>query len=299
MVALAREQGSGAAPAAAQAPGRVAVGVVCEGGLLMPIAVRSQDVWRSLTEKADAGAPLPLTREATSLPRTGWTIVPFDANVASRTLTLSGSALLDDTSVCTDQEGFRTDAPNNARSRRPTDFIGIAVMGSVTVERVETVQHLPDPPSRRIGNLITLLVQALEADRVEASAAGKPMPTANQRSRTPVDLDNMWRYRHAGNDWYYFEAEKDYSTDDGTGNTLVKGWIVAAASGSSASLVRVHVSVGDIADPVTLETHALGVLRVDDHVIWILDEKTYESRNFELVEIPASQKSPVCILHGC
>jgi hypothetical protein len=101
--------------------------------MLLPIAVRSQGAWRSLTDdqKAEPGAPLKLTSEATSLTRAGWTIVPFDANVTSRTLMLEGPAVLDDATVCTDQEGFRTDAPTNARSRRPTDFIGIAVMGSV------------------------------------------------------------------------------------------------------------------------------------------------------------------------
>jgi hypothetical protein len=300
VVAAAREQGRGGAAAAAQtAAPAAAVGVVCEGGLLMPIAVRSQDAWRSLTEKADPGAALTLTREAASLPRVGWTIVPFDVNVASRALTLAGPALLDDSSVCNDQEGFRTDAPTNARSRRPTDFIGIALMGRVTVERVETVQHLPDPESRRVGNLIVQLVQALEAERLDALPAGTALPSASQRSRTPVDLDNMWRYRYAGNDWYYFEAEKDYSSDGNTGNTFVKGWMVAAASRADASLVRVHVSVGDIEDGVTLETHALGVLRVDDRAIWILDERNYEGRNFQLVEIPTSQKLPACILHEC
>jgi hypothetical protein len=57
--------------------------------------------------------------------------------------------------------------------------------------------------------------------------------------------------------------------------------------------------LGKVVDGVTLQGHALGVLRVEDRVIWILDEKTYESRNFELVEIGPDQKQPVCILHGC
>ncbi|OFV93089.1 MAG: hypothetical protein A3G76_11670 [Acidobacteria bacterium RIFCSPLOWO2_12_FULL_65_11] len=298
---LAREQGSGAAPAAGQATARVAVGVVCEGGMLLPIARRSQGAWRSLTddEKAEVGVPLKLTSEATSLPRAGWTIVPFDANVTSRILNLEGSAVVDDASACTDQEGFRTDAPANARSRRPTDFIGIAVMGRVMVERVETVQHLPDPSSRRVGSLVVQLVQALEAERVEASATGRFVPSASQRARTPVDLDNMWRHRHGENDWYYFAAQKDYTNFDDTGNTLVKGWIVAAASGNGASLMKVGVSVGNALDGVTVQTHALGVLRVDDRAIWILDELTYESRKFELVDIPSSQRQPVCILRGC
>ena len=93
-VGLARGQGGGAASAAGQTAGNVAVGVVCEGGMLLPVAVRSQGAWRSLTDdgKAQAGAPLKLTSEATRLPRSGWTIVPFDANVKSRALTLEGSA---------------------------------------------------------------------------------------------------------------------------------------------------------------------------------------------------------------
>jgi len=278
-----------------------AIGVVCEGGLLMPIAVRGQGAWRSLTDedKADAGAPLKLTGEAKSLPRDGWRIVPFDLNVSPRALRLEGPGLLDDTSVCADQEGFRTDAPTNARARRPTDFIGIALMGAVTFERVETVQHLPDTSSRRIGTLITPLVQALEAERVEAAPAGKRVPSAGQRARIPVDLDNMWRYRHAGNDWYYFEAQKDYSDELDTGSTFVKGWMVTAVSGADAALMKVRVEVGNMIDAVTLQSHALGVLRVDDRVVWIIDERTYETRRFELVEIPQSQIAPVCVLHAC
>ncbi|MGB7219470.1 MAG: hypothetical protein WBD07_11745 [Vicinamibacterales bacterium] len=298
-VALAREQGRGVAPAAGQAAALAAVGVVCEGGLLMPVAVRSQGAWRSLTESAEPGVPLKLTREAASLPRAGWTFVPFDANVVPRPLALQGPALLDDASVCADQEGFRTDAPANARARRPTDFIGIAVMGSLAVERVETVQHLPDPPSRRVGSLIVELAQALEAERVEASATGSFLPSASQRSRTAVDLDNMWRYRYAGNDWYYFAAQKDYSNDDATGSTFIKGWFVAAVSGNGAALMKVDASVGNAADGVTAQTYALGVLRVDGRIVWILDEHTYEGRSFELVDVGPSQGQLVCILRRC
>jgi len=39
---------------------------------------------------------------------------------------------------------------------------------------------------------------------------------------------------------------------------------VAAASGNGASLMKVGVSVGNALDGVTVQTHALGVLRVDD-----------------------------------
>lgn len=306
VVGLVPGQGNGAVSAAAQASGSVAVGVVCEDGLLLPIAALRGATWRSLTddERAEAGVPLKLTAEARNLPRAGWTIVPFDAAVASRPLTLEGSALLDDTSVCTDQEGFHTDAPS-ARSRRPTDFIGIAVTGGVRVEPVETVQHLPDPASRRVGRLIAGLVEALEAERAEAVAASagerhaRRVPSAEQRSRVDVEILNMWRHRHADNDWYYFEAQKDYTEENDTGNTLVKGWLVAASSGDGASLMNVRVSIGNAFDGVTVQGNALGVLRVEDHVVWILYEQTYESRSFELVAIGRERRQPVCILHGC
>ena len=289
-------QQRGVAPAASRPAARIAVGAVCEGGLLLPIAVRAGDTWRPLTDDKD-GPPLKLTSEATNLPRAGWTILPFDPNVASRALALTGAALVDDASPCADQEGFRTNAPS-ARARRPTEFIGIALMGNVTVDRVETVQHLPDPASRRVGAMIIQLAQALEAERVEAVGSGTLVPSATQRSRVAAELWNMWRYRHGENDWYYFEAQKNYDSDT-TGNTFVTGWIAAAPSGSSASLMKVNVSVGNASDGVTAQAIALGVLRVGDRAVWLFDEQGYAGRRFEMVEIGLSQRQPVCILRGC
>jgi hypothetical protein len=264
---------------------------------MLPIAVRAQGAWRSLTDDGKDEVPLKVTSEAAGLPRMGWTVIPFDAAIAPRPLRLDGPAIVDESSPCTDQEGFRTDAPN-ARPRRPTEFTAIATLGPVTVERVETVQHLPDAPSRRVGTLIVEMTQVLEAERVEAAGANRLMPSADQRAEVDVEIWNMWRYRHGGNDWYYFEAQKNYDSAE-TGNTFVTGWIAAAPSGSSASLMKVDVRVGLASDGVTAQSIALGVLRTGDRAVWIFDQQVYEGRHFELVETPPAQRLPACILRGC
>ena len=129
VMALATVAGLAQAPQRGDAPAaRIAVGAVWEDGLLLPIAVRSGNAWRPLTDDRD-GPPLRLTSEATRLPRTGWTILPFDPNVAQRALTLDGEARVDDASPCADQEGIRTNAPS-ARARRPTNSSGSRSWGA-------------------------------------------------------------------------------------------------------------------------------------------------------------------------
>jgi hypothetical protein len=287
----------GAAPAAPRPPARIAVGAVCEDGLLLPIAVRNQNSWRALTDDRD-GPPLKLTVEAKALPRTGWTFLPFDPDIASEPLTPEGTARLDDASPCADQEGFRSNAPKGARARRPTEFIGLALMGGLTVGRVETVQHMPDPASRRVGTLAMQLTQALETERAEAAARSPLLPSAEDRARVDVLLWNMWRYRYAERDWYYFETQKDYESET-TGNTFVKGWVVATPSGASASLMNVQVSVGNASDGVTAQAIALGVLRVGASAAWLFHEQGYEGGRFELVEMAAAPRQPVCLLRAC
>jgi hypothetical protein len=283
----------------AQDADRVAVGIMCEGSVLHPVVMRSQQKWTSLTEDDEPrqlGDPLKITGAAKALPREGWTLFPSGGG-APRVLKVGGAV---GGPPCFN-EGFKIEGATQPQ--------GVAVLGEATVDPVEDVRRLPDASSRRIGNVIIQLTNSFEAERAETAETYVPgpggerreyLPSASQRARGKVNIDRLWRHHFNDADWYYFEARKSYS-DPGreVGDTVAQGWIRAAASGGYTSLFDVSVILGNVDDKGLLKLDEVhGVVRLGDRAFWVVTVLGYESGFFQLKEIGPYGEAPKDIPPG-
>ncbi len=286
----------GGGTSSAQAPSpvysRFSVGVVRGDGILLPLASKENETWTVLRSHSSVGdRSLYKLADAQTVPREGWTYVPWDSGV-SRPLSILDTVTTD--AHCARQEGFTTNAPPpGSKLDAPHLMAAIAIHGDVSAVRVEDVGHQPDATSKRVARFVVQLTHALDAE-----TAAVPR---NERERVPVQITTLARDRvgdggaHGYVDYYYFEAHKRYRGVESYAN----GWLVS--SRGSFSVLRTTAGIYRRG-----RTHGrqfgrvLGVLRLrrSHSSVWVMEMRGYEGDAYEIVE-PGSEQVLTIDGGGC
>jgi hypothetical protein len=279
-VVIASSHAMGASPVQAPSPvhsSGVIVGVVRGDGFLLPLASKENEAWTLL--------------EAQRVPRQGWTYVPWGAGVP-RPLAVLDMVTVD--AYCSHLDGFATNAPPpSAKLDAPHLMSGIAIHGDVSAVPVEDVVRRPDATSSRVARFVVQLTHALEAERAPVSRRS-PRTTipSNGRERVPVRITTLARVRGSGVhgvDSYYFEAHKRY----GPVESYANGWL--ASSPFSVSVVSATGGISGGGETGRRRGRVLGVLRIRQASVWVMEMRGYEGDSYDLVEMPAGQ---VLSVHG-
>jgi hypothetical protein len=267
---------------------RVIVGVVRGDGVLLPLASRQNDTWTVLRSFDSAGRGVFRIASAASLPRDGWRFVRWDAG-APRALALRDMAEID--AHCNRQEGFRTDAPPDPTLDAPHLMSGIATHGETTVVRADDAIRRPDASSQRVSQFVVQLTHALETERA-AVARGSARPTipSTGRERVAVEITTLSRDRVRDADYYYFESRKQY----GTVESYASGWVTS--SPFAVSVVNTTSGIYSGGETARRRGRVLGVLRIGQSAVWVMEMRGYEGDSYELVEMPPSRQ--VVSIHG-
>jgi hypothetical protein len=284
----------GGSASSAQAPvySRLSIGVVRGDGILLPLASKENETWTVLRSFSSVGdSSLYKLLDAQSVPREGWTYVPWDAGVP-RPLALLNMVTPD--AHCGRQEGFATNAPPpSSKLDSPHLMSGIAIHGDVSALRVEDMVHQPDAVSRRVARFVVQLTHALEAETASVPQSIPP----NERERVPVQITTLARDRvgdggaHGYVDYYYFEAHKRYRAVESYAN----GWLVS--SQGSFSVLRTTAGIYRGGETARQRGRVLGVLRlrIRRSSVWVMEMRGYEGDTYEIVE-PGSEH--VLKVHG-
>jgi hypothetical protein len=183
---------------------------------------------------------------------------------------------------CNRQEGFSTNAPPPDPKLDASHLMsGIAIHGDAAPGRIESVAHQPDATSRRAARLVVQLTHALEAERASVSPKSRRTTIpSNGRTRVPVQITTLARDRVGEVDYYYFEAHKRY----GAVESYASGWL--ASSPFSVSVVSVDGGIYGGGETVRRRGRVLGVLRIGQASVWVMEMRAYESDSYEIVEMP-------------
>jgi len=283
-VMIAASPGGGESSAQAPHPvySRLNIGVVRGDGILLPLASKENETWTILRSRSSVGdRSLYKLLDAQSVPREGWTYVPWDSGV-SRPLTILDTVTTD--AHCGLQEGFATNAPPpGSKLDSPHLMSGIAIHGDVSALRIEDMVHQPDAMSRRVARFVVQLTHALEA---ETSVRPKSPPAIppNERERVPVQITTLARDRvgdggaHGYVDYYYFEAHKRYRAVESYAN----GWL--ASSPSSLSIVRTTAGIDRGGESARQRGRVLGVMRIRRSSVWVMEMRGYEGDGYVIIE---------------
>ena len=294
-VMIAASPGGGASSAQAPRPvySRLNIGVVRGDGILLPLASKENETWTILRSYSSVGdRSLYKLLDAQSVPREGWTYVPWDSGVP-RPLSILDTVTTD--AHCARQEGFATNAPPpGSKLDSPHLMAGIAIHGDVSAVRVEDMVHQPDATSRRVARFVVQLTHALEA---ETSVRPKSPPAIppNERERIPVQITSLARDRvgdggaHGYVDYYYFEAHKRYRAVESYAN----GWLVFSTG--SLSVLRTTAGIYRGGETARQRGRVLGVMRIRRSSVWVMEMRGYEGDTYEIVE-PGSEH--VLRVHG-
>jgi hypothetical protein len=222
------------------------LGVVRSDGILLPLASRGNEAWTNLRSYDSDGRGLFRLVDAPRVPREGWTYVPWNAG-APLPLAVRDMVTID--ARCNRQEGFSTNAPPPDPKLDASHLMsGIAIHGDAAPGRIENVAHRPDATSRR--------------------------------TRVPVQITTLARDRVGEVDYYYFEAHKRY----GAVESYASGWL--ASSPFSVSVVSVDGGIYGGGETVRRRGRVLGVLRIGQASVWVMEMRAYESDSYEIVEMP-------------
>ncbi|MGH9217996.1 MAG: hypothetical protein ACRD1W_01765 [Vicinamibacterales bacterium] len=255
----------------AQSP--VAIGIVREDGVLIPVISILGDKHQPLLEEDAVFA-----RTAEALP-TSW---EFWRIGGRRPITITTTARRMVESHCSEQEVWTTTLKTAAtREGASIDKIGVATQGRVTVEHPEQVSSQTQQSSRLASTLIVSTTNSSEArfvrDNPDDQAAAIP---ATVRARTTVRIEKLMRRQTRGGAIFYFEATKSYGEFVGTRTT---GWVRLSANGNS--------TFGEETSPLSGEagtvTHqVLGVVRDGSSELWVLQRNGYESESYVVYQWP-------------
>jgi hypothetical protein len=271
----------------AQAPtpvySRLNIGVVRGDGIFLPLVSKENEKWtmlRSFTTVGDRS--LYRLVDAPSVPRNGWTYVPWDSGVP-RPLTVRDMVTTE--AHCGRQEGFASDAPPaGSKLDSPHLMSGVAIHGDVSTVRIDDMVRQPDAISRRVARFVVQLTHALEVQTASAEPNSPSAIPLHERERIPVQITTLARDRvgdggaHGYVDYYYFEAHKRYRAAESYAN----GWLVS--SPGSLSVLRTNAGVYRGGETGRQSGRVLGVLRIRRSSVWVMEMRGYESDTYEIVE---------------
>lgn len=298
LIALAIAFSIGGSASRAQAPrpvsSRINIGVVRGDGIFLPLASKENETWtilRSFTSVGDKS--LYKLVDAQSVPREGWTYVPWDSGVPRPLAVLS---MVTTDAHCGRQEGFASNAPPaGSKLDSPHLMSGIAIHGDVSAVRIEDMVRQPDAMSRRVARFVVQLTHALEAQTASIRPTLPPAISPNERGRVPVQITTLARDRvgdggaHGYADYYYFEAHKRYRAVE----SYASGWL--ESSPGSLSVLRTTAGVYRGGETLRQRGRVLGALHVRRSSVWVMEMRGYESDTYEIVE-PGSEH--VLKIHG-
>lgn len=275
-------------------PDGLAVGVVRGDGLFVGVGTWRDGAWRPLTRYEGRSDRLALTPEARRLDRQGWQLTPL-GNGTTRPLTLSTDVVAQ--SHCNDLEGFTTDAPREeVPESSPTPKIGVAVLGA-PFERVQAVAGAADGDTRRVSSLIVQLVQAFEGDAVRSGQARRVGAlTAKARAGGRVRVTQLVRAALTEETQYYFEARKDYA---GVRDYVWASGFVTQGRFPSLRIDELRSRVAGRGESVANPSIVLGVIRLRDRLVWLIEEHGYEGEGFVLVDLAAGGRVLAVAGGGC
>jgi hypothetical protein len=284
-VAIASLLGGGASRAQTPNPvySRLNIGVVRGDGILLPLASQENEAWTVLRLFTSAGdRTLYKLVDGQSVPREGWTYVPWDSG-APRPLAVLNMVTTD--AHCGKQEGFATNAPPPvSKLDSPHLMSGIAIHGDASAVRAEDMVRQPDEMSRRVARFVVQLTHALEVETASVRPNLPPAVPPNERERVPVQITTLARDRvgdggaHRYVDYYYFEAHKRYRAVESYAN----GWL--ESSPGSLSVLRTTAGIYRGGETARQRGRVLGVLRMRRSSVWVMEMRGYEGDTYEIVE---------------
>ena len=292
LIALAIGFSLGGSASRAQAPmpvsSRINIGVVRGDGIFLPLASKENGTWTILRSFTSVGnKSLYKLLDGQSVPREGWTFVPWDSGVPRPLAVLN---MLTTDAHCGSQEGFASDAPLAGKKLdAPHLMSGIAIHGDVSAVRAGDMVQQPDEMSRDVARFVVQLTHALEAQTVSVRPASPPVIPPNERERVPVQITTLARDRvgdggaHGYVDYYYFEAHKRYRR---ALESYASGWL--ESSPGSLSVLRTTAGIYRGGETARQWGRVLGVLRIRRSSVWVMEMRAYEGVTYEIVE-PAGQ----------
>jgi hypothetical protein len=262
-----------AASAAAQEP--LAIGIMRQDGLLIPIAIVNGDRYQ------------PLRR----LNNSEWTLWRWSDSTGTP-IRVSSPTKVD--SHCTQQDAWRTSfagepvRPNEAPVRK----IGVAVRGGIVEFPVDVLSQ-PDDASRRVAALVTRLAHDSESQRLagEANNHLHKIPRST-RAATAVEIEKLWRHTDGAISTYFFQAVKQYPY-----RAMTSGWIVDNGTALRSRGVRFQMDDDDYKENERLT--AAAIVKYNGRILWIAEWHGYESENYIIHEWPQGMRRLVVGGGGC
>ena len=262
----------------------VAVGVVRQDAILIPIAGLQAGRWHPLVKEFDengtfsigltVGDTSLIGREWLSFSLTGGSGTPLAVRESSRAEAL-----------CTRIDGFRTDAPvqSVAPNRQQDGITFVALLGAGNVARPESLAAPFDPHSQKAVVAIETLMPSLELSMIEADTASAIRGYAPaERAAVGIQITRLVRHRRDEAARYYFEAVKRYPSQK---IVFAHGWLVEL-HGQLLS-VSANAELTDDDRKGVTSAAVLGVIELPGRTIWVLHEGSYESRALSLMEFGA------------
>ena len=240
-------------------PVRASIGVVRADGVLLPLAAIRNNVWRALAVVGRSGGSR-MTPEARRLGLDGWVLAPPSASPRPFKLAKPMTVAYE----CSNTEVFDTSLASRKRlvGAETTRTLGLAIQGNATVQPAVHVAAATDVGSRGVRDAIAGTLQTLETQRFDALRGTNYAPELRrfslaERAKRPVRFNTLFHHKKGLVDWYYFEAEKDYS-DVGI-VFFVSGWM--AGFGAESYITDVHAVVAGSSDELKgAPTNVLGVI---------------------------------------
>ena len=178
-------------------------------------------------------------------------------------------------------------------SAQPYPKIGLATTGDVVVEPITVVDDGSDDWRRIEARLADPFARA-ENDAIGREwAFGWGFPVRSDvRAGTPVTLEAVYRAPHEtpGTIAYFFEASRRYDVarynQDSPCDlvTFVWGWALAAPGGDLT--LKADAYLTDCWRGGASVMFPLGLLRLDDRVLWVAQWSGWEEEMYAVVEVP-------------
>jgi len=262
---------------------RLNIGVVRGDGILLPLASKENETWTVLRLFTAVGdRTLYKLLDEQSVPREGWSYVPWDSGVP-RPLAVLNMVTTD--AYCGKQEGFATNAPQpDSKLDSPHLMSGIAIHGDASAVRVEDMVRQPDEMSSRVARFVVQLTHALEVETASARPNLPPAIPPNERERVPVQITTLARDRvgdggaHGYVDYYYFESHKRYRAVESYAN----GWL--ESSPGSLKVLRTTAGIYRGGETSRQKGRVIGVMRIRRSSVWVMEMRGYEGDTYEIVE---------------
>jgi len=275
------------------------IAVLRRDGVIIPFASVDATRWRNHWAEPGDRHEIPVAVDDTpkgwwqnGTPSAAWTAWP----VRGERQPIKALQVVNLTAQCQRHTGLKTDyrsaEPDVPPRMQPYPKDGLATLGDVTIERVEILDDQSPDWQKAIEAIAKPAAEAETKYMGLAAVTWKHPFSADQRARTPLALEALYRSEGAvpGRRHYYFEAVKRYPRNPWTPAkkgcdllTYAVGWIDQERDAPMDATVTVLMS--DCQREGLVYTMPLGAVRLDGGLFWIVQRAAWDYERYDVIEM--------------